>query len=184
MTPMMRCLLSRRTSRAVNRFGAVCRCRWMRSSDSRWRIPAPRRPRSFRRPPKLTRPAFDGESVQDLSFPPRTGTYDGSGRVSEAGRDDLHLRRAVLAGNARLHRRSGAREVPIASGPSASQPRGAQPGRHGVASSTCRPRSTRPHGRSCFRVCYQTPQPPIRTPERPRSGLPTGANNVASVGSS
>ena len=34
---------------------------------------------------KLTRPAFDEESVQDLSFPPRTGTYDGSGKVSELG---------------------------------------------------------------------------------------------------
>lgn len=34
---------------------------------------------------KLSRPVFDEESVSDLSFPPKTGTYDGKGRVSELG---------------------------------------------------------------------------------------------------
>ena len=42
---------------------------------------------------KLSRPTFDEESVQDLSFPPRTGTYDGNGKVSELG----ELTRTFLA---------------------------------------------------------------------------------------
>ena len=79
MTPMMRCLLSRRTSRAEADSGPSaaadgCAAR-TRAGESQHRdaeiIPTTT---------KLTRPAFDEESVQDLSFPPRTGTYDGSGR--------------------------------------------------------------------------------------------------------
>ena len=35
--------------------------------------------------PKLTRPAFDEESVSDLNWPPKTGTYDAKNRVSEIG---------------------------------------------------------------------------------------------------
>lgn len=42
---------------------------------------------------KLTRPTFDEESVQDMSFPPRTGTYDSTGKVSELG----ELTRTFLA---------------------------------------------------------------------------------------
>ena len=42
---------------------------------------------------KLTRPTFDEESVSDLSFPPRTGTYDTKGKVSEIG----ELTRTFLA---------------------------------------------------------------------------------------
>ena len=42
---------------------------------------------------KLSRPSFDEESVQDLSFPPRTGTYDSKGKVSEIG----ELTRTFLA---------------------------------------------------------------------------------------
>ena len=129
---------------------------------------------------KLTRPAFDEESVQDLSFPPRTGTYDGSGKVSELGEMTctfvalcLQETRAFIEGLAQEKSPSQAGLLP-------SQPRGAQPGRH-RHSSTCRPRSTRPRGRSCSRVCCRTPQPPIRTPERPTIGTPNGANNVASV---
>ena len=34
---------------------------------------------------KLTRPAFDEESVSDLNWPPKTGTYDAKNRVSEIG---------------------------------------------------------------------------------------------------
>ncbi len=34
---------------------------------------------------KLTRPAFDEESVSDLNWPPKTGTYDSKNRVSEIG---------------------------------------------------------------------------------------------------
>ena len=34
---------------------------------------------------KLTRPAFDEESVSDLNWPPKTGTYDAKQRVSEIG---------------------------------------------------------------------------------------------------
>jgi hypothetical protein len=34
---------------------------------------------------KLTRPAFDEESVSDLNWPPKTGTYDAKHRVSEIG---------------------------------------------------------------------------------------------------
>jgi len=42
---------------------------------------------------KLTRPAFDEESVQDLSWPPRAGVYDAKARVSEVG----ELSRTFLA---------------------------------------------------------------------------------------
>lgn len=42
---------------------------------------------------KLTRPAIDEGSASDLSWPPKTGTYDSQGRVSELG----ELTRTYLA---------------------------------------------------------------------------------------
>lgn len=42
---------------------------------------------------KLSRPAFDEESVSDLTWPPKGGTFDGKGRVSELG----ELTRTFLA---------------------------------------------------------------------------------------
>ena len=42
---------------------------------------------------KLSRPVFTEDSVFDLSFPPKPGTYDGKGRVSELG----ELTRTFLA---------------------------------------------------------------------------------------
>lgn len=42
---------------------------------------------------KLTRPAFDEESVSDLTWPPKNGSFDSKGRVSELG----ELTRTFLA---------------------------------------------------------------------------------------
>ena len=129
---------------------------------------------------KLTRPAFDEESVQDLSFPPRTGTYDGSGKVSELGEMTrtfvalcLQETRAFIEGLAQEKSPSQAGLLQV----------------NRVARSLVATVSQLNLSTAQYQTAWQKlfsgllPNPPTTDPHAgtPTIGTPNGANNVASV---